>query len=277
MQLSRMHCLATAAALGLLATLAASSRPPAPSPAPQASSPLDPSKMPDIAGLHIGMSAQDAKAVLAKASNNQVRLLPIGFGPGNKQQAVYSLIAGGGPAGSITADVTMPPNPQLVWHIARGAAQPSVNRAVLLAALRQKYGKETYATAWGGKATDFATDDSNIRALVWLMDEQGRPLTTPVKLDAGANPFGCSLGADNGGLPSRPPDYQPSPNFCAQSFVGLSIQFPKGEIITATNTTMVDYPLAQRSAQATDAYTKAGNQQIQQQQQQKAQEAKPSI
>jgi hypothetical protein len=273
MRTSWMLYAVTLAFFILLVGRAASSRPPAPT--PQAA-PLDPSKMPDIAGLHIGMSAQDAKTVLGKAfAGGAVRVEPIGFGPGNKQQAVYSLLAGGGPAGSMTADVTMPPSPQLVWHIARVAAQPNVNRAVLLAALRQKYGKETYATPYDAPGT--TTDDSITQSLVWLMDEQGHPLSIPVKFDGGANPFGCGLGGSNGGLPSRPPDYQPSPNFCAKSFVGLSIQFPKGEIITTTNTTMVDYPLAQRSQQATDAYTKAGNQQIQQQQQQRSQEIKPSI
>jgi hypothetical protein len=273
MRISRIHYLATVGLLILLASSVASSRPPAPS--PQAPATLDASKMPDIAGLHIGMTAQEAKGVLEKQFNGPARLNPIGFGPGNRQQAVYAIIAGGGPAGSMTADVTVPPNAQLVWHIFRGAAQPNVNRAVLLAALRQKYGKETYATVWDGKAGELATDDSKIRMLVWLMDEQGHPTTGPVKLDAAGNPFGCGFG--NQGLGTKPPDYQPTPTFCAQSFVGLSVQFPKGEIITTTSTEMVDYPLAQRSAQATDAYTRAGNQQLQQQQQQKSQEIKPSI
>jgi hypothetical protein len=272
MRISRMHYVATVGVLILLASLVASSRPPVP--APQGA-PLDASKMPDIAGLHIGMTAQQAKAVLEMQFHGPARLEPIGFGPGNRQQAVYSLIAGGGPAGSMTADVTLPPNPQLVWHICRGAAQPNVNRAVLLAAIRQKYGKETYAIAWGGKAGEMTTDDSRIRRLVWLMDEQGHPLTIPVKFDGGGRPFGCGL--ESGGLGTKPPAYQPNPDFCAKSFVGLSLQFPPGEIINTTTTEMVDYPLARRSAQATDAYTRNGNQQLQQQMQQKAQEAKPVI
>jgi hypothetical protein len=151
-----------------------------------------------------------------------------------------------------------------------------VNRAVLLAALRQKYGKETYAVAFNAVPGKTTTDDSVTEYLVWLMDEQGHPLTgVPLKfvLD---RPFDCWV---TGGVTTgtRPPGYQPNPDFCAKSLVGLSVSFNEGEIIRGTYTESVDYPLAQRSAQATDAYTKNGNQQIQQQIQHEAQEAKPRI
>jgi hypothetical protein len=237
--------------------------------------------MPDIYGLHLGMPAQEAKAVLEKQFaqfHSSVNPQPIGFGPGNRQQAIYAFVVNPGGAllaGQMVADVTLPPNQQLVWHIDRRAPQPNVNRAVVLAALRQKYGKETYAVAFGAVPGKTTTDDSVTEYLVWLMDEQGHPLSIPVKFDGGGRPFGCGMG--QGVLGTRPPDYQPNPDFCAKSFVGLSVQLGPGEIIKGTETAAVDYALAQRSAQATDAYTKAGNQQMQQQIQQKAQEAKPSI
>jgi hypothetical protein len=276
MRTSRMHYVAAIAGLVLLVSLAGSSKPPAPAPP---AAPLDPSKMPDIYGLHIGMTAQEAKAVLDRQFAQfraAVQPLPIPFGPGNRQRGIFAFrVNAGGAGGQMAADVTLPPNPQLVWHIARVAAQPNVNRAVLLAAIRQKYGKETYAIAWGGKAGETTTDDSRIRSLVWLMDEQGQPLTGVRITFVADRPFNCGMG--QGVLGTRPPDYQPNPDNCAKSFVGLSVQFPPGEIINTTTTEMVDYPLAQRSAQATDAYTRNGNQQMQQQMQKKAQEAKPEI
>ena len=276
MRISRMHYVTAIAGLVLLVSLAGSSKPPAPVPP---AAPLDPSKMPDIYGLHIGMPAQEANAVMQRQFAQfraAVQPLPIGFGPGNRQRGIFALrVNAGGAGGQMAADVTLPPNPQVVWHIARVAAQPNVNRAVLLAAIRQKYGKETYTIAWGGKAGEITTDDSRIRSLVWLMDEQGQPLTGVTITFVADRPFNCGMG--QGVLGARPPDYQPSPDFCAKSFVGLSVQFPPGEIINTTTTEMVDYPLAQRSAQATDAYTRNGNQQMQQQMQQKAQEAKPVI
>jgi hypothetical protein len=276
MRTSRIRYVVSVGVLILLASLVASSRPPAPAPqAPQ----IDASKMPDIYGLHLGMTAQEAKAVLEKQFaqfHASVQSQPVGFGPGNRQQGIYSFSANaGGVGGQMAVDVTLPPNPQLVWHIVRSAPQPNVNRAVVLAALRQKYGKETYAVAFSAVPGKTTTDDSVTMSLVWLMDEQGRPLTIPIKfvLD---RPFDCWVfgGVTTG---TRPPAYQPSPDFCAKSIVGLSVQINEGEIIKGTYTESVDFPLAQRSAQATDAYTKNGNQQIQQQIQQKSQEIKPNI
>jgi hypothetical protein len=271
----RIHCLTTVVALILLASLVASSRPPAPQ-APQ----IDASKMPDVYGLHLGMTAEDAKATLEKQFaqfHASVLSQPVGFGPGNRQQGIYSFSANaGGAGGQMAVDVTLPPNPQLVWHIVRNAPQPNVNRAVVLAALRQKYGKETYAVAFNAVPGKTTTDDSIIQAMVWLMDEQGHPLTGVPLTFVLDRPFNCWVG---GGVTSgtRPPAYQPNPDFCAKSLVALSVSFNEGEIIRGTYTESVDYPLAQRSAQATDAYTKNGNQQIQQQIQHEAQEAKPRI
>ena len=42
-------------------------------------------------------------------------------------------------------DVTAPPNPPVVWNLTRDLNQPKVAHNVVVASLRQKYGKETYA------------------------------------------------------------------------------------------------------------------------------------
>jgi hypothetical protein len=176
----------------------------------------------------------------------------------------------------MAVDFTLPPNPQVVWHVGRRAPQPKVNRSVILAALRQKYGKETVAISRdAGKP---ATNDEEIISMYWDMDEQGH-------VASGALPTGpsdgCNIGWGSSGTQPTTPAQIGLSDSCAKSFVGLSVNlgfYPDSrDIIISTTTEMVDYPALVRSQVATDAFTKNGTQQLQQQQNQKAQETKPVL
>jgi hypothetical protein len=261
----------------LLAGLAASSRLPAPA-SPQASPAIDPSKLPDIVGVHLGMSPDQAKAAFAKAYTSRIDALQLSWGPGGgSMKSVYTMRTQTPDYKSdMAVDFTLPPNPQVVWHVGRRAPQPNVNRSVILAALRQKYGKETVAiSSDAGKPT---TNDQEIYQMYWNMDEQGHvALSAP---PTGPS-YGCTVGWGTSGTQPTTPAKQGMPDFCAKSFVGLAVNlgFDPGsrDIIISTTTDMVDYPVLARSQAATDAFTKSRNQSIQQQQQEKSKEIKPAI
>jgi hypothetical protein len=259
----------------LLAGLAASSRPPAPA-LPQAGPAVDPSKLPDIVGVHLGMSLDQAKAAFAKAYTSRIDALQLVWGPGGSMKSVYTMRTETPDYMShMAVDFTLPPNPQVVWHAGRGAPQPNVNRSVILAALRQKYGKETVAISRTGMPTN---NDGEILSMYWDMDEQGH-------VASGAPPTGpsagCTVGWGSSGTQPTTPANQGMPDFCAKSFVGLVVNLGVSEssrdIITSTGTEMVDYPILARALAATDGFTKNGTQQLQKQQDQKAQETKPVL
>jgi len=67
--------------------------------------------------------------------------------------------------------ITLPPGEQVVWRVAGQLqtfpGQEDMSRTILIAALRQKYGPETYMD--GSSATT--------NNLVWLFDEQGKRVT----------------------------------------------------------------------------------------------------
>lgn len=68
-------------ALVLLVGLGASSRPPAPSPPQDAAPTLDPSKMPDIVGVRLGMTIGEAKGAFQKAYPVRIDVLQYPYGP----------------------------------------------------------------------------------------------------------------------------------------------------------------------------------------------------
>jgi hypothetical protein len=266
----------------LLVGLAASLLPSAPA-SPQAATSVDFSKLPDIVGVHLGMSLDQAKAAFAKAYPSGIDALQISYGPGGGSlKAVYILRTkntdGGTPPGTMAVDFTLPPNAQVVWHVGRMAPQPNVNRSVLLAALRQKYGKETVAISDATRMP--TTDDHDIARMYWVMDEQGHVASgTPPMMPTG--PYGCTLSWGSSGTQPTTPKQQGMPDFCATSFVGvlvsLGLSGNSRDIIISTTTEIVDYPVLARSLAATDAFTKNENQQIQKQQEQKSKEIKPAL
>jgi len=134
-----------------------------PSDAPAAfTGPLDPSKLPDISGIHLGMNLEDAKAALQKLyPNARIDVMNgVFLGPQHVSfVGLYRVQRDSTGLDQAQLDFTATPNPQVVSHMTRIAQQPHVAHNVLVAALRQKYGKETYAT---GPAQGRDTNDSEI-------------------------------------------------------------------------------------------------------------------
>jgi hypothetical protein len=122
--------------------------------APAANVVVDPKVMPDIIGIHLGQPARDAEAALrSQYAKSEYRAwteplppipVPLVLGYTINSNAV-------GAAGNeqIAVEITPPPNPQVVWRVNRFTNFMHVNRATLLASLREKYGKETIAFANG--------------------------------------------------------------------------------------------------------------------------------
>jgi hypothetical protein len=123
--------------------------------------------------------------------------------------------------------LTAPPGPQIVWRITRFTHRVHTNRAVMLAALREKYGKESIAFAGGGGSG--ISDDAQIGVLVWLFDESGKHVPLPpVKYFPGYNSiWDCSnaVGALNPQplMPENEVDFtRLFPGWCS-NYVGIRV------------------------------------------------------
>ena len=271
-------------ACGLFATRAiAQNTPNAQIPAAPAAG-LDPSKLPDISGIHLGMPVADAKVALQKLYPNARidAMNGIGLGPHNVSTVGMYRVEGDNTGYNQAAvEFTAPPNTQVVWHVARNSHQPHVAHANLVSVLRQKYGKETYATDGWGAAT---SNDSAMAQMWWAFDEQGQ-LVSGANIISGS-PFGCGMGlfvnqttgtssafypslmtSDTGGLSS----------YCASSYVGVVATMANQPIIDSLSLDIVDLALAVRSAKASDAWSKAEIEKAHQQNLQKSNQVKPQL
>ncbi|HXW64483.1 MAG TPA: hypothetical protein VEK74_05335 [Burkholderiaceae bacterium] len=234
----------------------------------------DSANLPDIVGVHLGMSLEQARTAFQKAygSFSHIDQLDMRFGPGGAMKAAYLLRTSNTDAGhangTMEVDVTLPPNAQQVWHMTRQVKQPNVNRANFLAALRQKYGKESVAIS---DATRGPTKDDNaIYQMYWVFDEQGRPASGEPPF-INQTPFGCPLGTSQPKIPQGLPEY------CAEHYVGIFVEMNNGPIIQFTQFDLIDYPLLVRNTSATIAFSQAQDRRIEQDNQQKAQQAKPAL
>ena len=133
---------------------------------------------PDVVGIRLGMSAQDAyNALKARANGSR-----IGIGQSKIQgiqQPVVTVMAlqvvGSSPREEITLYLTFPPQKQVVWNVVRTLSfevgkEPT--RASILGGLRQKYGPETGATTAGMYWT-FTEDGQRANATQVMQDGCG--------------------------------------------------------------------------------------------------------
>jgi hypothetical protein len=179
---------------------------------------------------------------------------------------------------------TMPPTKQQVFALSRSYTypQPGIERVKLVAALRQKYGKETKSTYLSA-----AQVDSEIATMYWVFDEQGHLIPT----DKGASglgqpPFNCApLGTPPGNtwinmvnqfrLNTLPPA-----GFC-DTIVLLSVNVQGFASVrqdcVRSETEIDDFALLRRDAQIAADAAKAQSQKQQQQQLDQSKKAKPSL
>ena len=276
--------------------------PPTTEPAPSHSAgPLDPLKLPDIQGLHPGMTIEQANQAIAKVAPgtripwyNSPMIIPtsnIVAGHAASQVTVqYGWVEVGGGAKNYTLELaleaTRPPNQEHIWHIGLKTQIQHINRAVLLAALRQKYGKELFATDYNGQLVN---DDSRINQLWWAFDEQGHP-KSPAPALVNGTPNGCgepgyglsSLarygsggGTASSSIPGTSSAGKDSDPGCM--WVGVHATFPSGagEIISYYSLSLWDAPLSVREFKVTDAWLQVQLEKARQEALQKSKEAKP--
>ena len=211
--------------------------------------------LPDILGIQLGMPVREAHAKLqSDLPKNKLQVettnLPTIDKPvlasfsSNPPQAIMV----GDEGDSVKVYVTLPPSKQAVWNVQREHFFPDkgIAKAILLASLREKYGKETVAWIVTGTPT---TDDSKVTALVWLFDEQGSPSALPpnIRID------NClALGSPTLAVSSLPPHVVRT--WCHTSFIAVIAQFSTSttpELYDRMYLSMLNVPFALRAGDAT--------------------------
>jgi hypothetical protein len=221
---------------------------------------LDPSKMPDVVGVHLGMTAQQALEAMHKQYPKDIyEKLAADWWPAAEKPDYGFTILSSAPGNEADAHLsfTAPPNPQLVWRITRFTYRMHINHGTLLTALREKYGKETVAYQ-ESNYTHAVTDDRAMADLYWLFDESGRriPLPPATAFPQTGNIMEC---VGTGTAATNPQPVMPTDDadfmktkfrgWCG-SFVGVHMYISSQEIVENTFTEMLDVPLAARTAHA---------------------------
>ena len=208
-------------------------------------------KMPDVVGVRLGMSEQQALQILrGQYPRERFQEIPAsGIFPTNlKADYGFNVLPTNEIATDVVVSLTAPPSRQVVWHLVRFTRRLHANHANVLATLREKYGKESFAGQANGSKT---TDDRNIGTLFWIFDEQGNRAPMPSAQAFSSNDITFCLGrgiAVNPG-PRIPMDEVKDPNWCA-SFVGVVAQIDPNEIVENTTVAVMDMRLANRTANA---------------------------
>jgi hypothetical protein len=206
-------------------------------------------KMPDVVGVRLGMSLPQALQILrGQYPRDQFQEIPYDYIPNRKLEYGFNVLPTNEIAADVVVSLTAPPSRQVVWHIVRFTRRLHANHANVLAALREKYGKESFAGHANGSKT---TDDRSIGTLFWIFDEQGNRAAMPSAQAFGSNDISSCLG---GGIalnpgPKMPMDEVKDPNWCA-SFVGAVAQIDASEIVENTVVAVMDMRLANRTANA---------------------------
>ncbi|MBP1621995.1 MAG: hypothetical protein H6Q07_15 [Acidobacteria bacterium] len=246
---------------------------------------LDPLKMPDVVGVHLGMTPQEALDALRKLYPKDLyqKMPDTAWPAAQKPDFGYNVLSSE-PSNSpdVYLSFTAPPNPQVVWRVTRFTRRMHINHATLLAALREKYGKET--VAFTESDSHSVTDDRRMADLYWLYDERGGRIPMP---PAAAFPrignilecVGPGAAATNP-QPVMPTDvdliknqYQ---NWCA-SFVGVHISIGSQDIVETTFTEMLHVPLAMRTAHAAAVWQRDLAERAHKEDLERSKQAKPSF
>jgi len=254
--------------------------------------PLDPAKLPDIGGVHIGEGSEQAVAGLKKihpgaqltAIPQSANLPPAGvtLNFGNYQPP---------PSWDNTSvTFTFDSNQQTVYSVYRDVRyQPNISKQNLIDALRQKYGKETAAANESYAETN---DDAAIMKMWWLIDEQGH-VQHPSRFDPNTHsPSGCA--ETNGGADgvsmyrTKASDYVagrlPAATYC-DSLIMLLAVFDRGssggssrlDLVSDSRILLSDAALIRRSIMAMGDAQMGKARQQQQNDLKKANEAKPNL
>lgn len=259
--------------------------------------PLNPMKLPDIQGIHPGITVQQATQILGHLAPgtkliwyNQPMTLPHSTIPvGNVKasgavEVPYDYVDLGGndkaPKLQIVVQATKPPNQEHIWHIGLRAQHQHIDKTVLLEALRKKYGKELAATDAHDQPT---TDEIQIQNLWWVFDEQGKLQSGPALVDG--TPNGCHI-PDATTTPyfnySGDPGGQPNPKGMGMNpgcmWVGIHATIPPGlRIVDHYRLVLWDAALSVRDDKVTDVWLNKELEKARAASAAKAKQAKPSL
>jgi hypothetical protein len=235
-------------------------------------------KMPDVIGVHLGMNPQEALDILHKQyPSDRFQEIPGVLVPfGKRPNAGFNVIMPD-PLGTQDAILTLtaPPTKQVVWRITRYNRHMHVSHDTLMATLREKYGKESAVLTTGGATTD----PRQVGQMFWLFDERGNraPLPGYQSFAYHGTIVDCFLSEKPPVGPITPSDDESimgSPGWC-DSFVGVRVTFPAGDIVETATVDMLDVPLAMRTAHAYVAWKRDANQKAHQAELEKSKKAHP--
>jgi hypothetical protein len=246
-------------------------QPPSGSPSPAApAGPLDPSKLPDVLGIHLGAPREDASAMLLKLyPGNPVR--PEGPDTVAGMGMINIDLPGKSGSDNVHLEFTLTPGKQKVYYIERAVFyKQHMSRDNVMASLHQKYGQQIYEDT-----------NSGVGAMFWLFDEQGHAIP-PDKNSPHSAPYGCDTDEAtermlflnqqrsyaNGSLPPA--------TYC-DSLIVLRVTVAEDSLVDRIATVLEDRALLRREVTAAGEALKSQNQQQQQQQLKNAQQAKPNL
>ena len=251
---------------------------------PAASAPpvkIDSTKMPDILGVHLGMTLPEALAAAHKPyPDDMYQEKPANYWPSaTKPEYGYNILNRTlNNSKDMVISFTAPPDTQRAWKIERETYKIHTNRGTLLAALREKYGKETIAFQSAGNPT---TNDAAMTGLMWLYDEQGNraPLPPSTVFTRSGSIEECR---QTGGMeePNMPKDDEFERNYtpwCQAHLVALQITIGPLDIVENTTTVLIDVPLAIRNSHAAAAFLRDYAQHQHQLDLERSKEKKPAL
>lgn len=241
---------------------------------------IDPSKMPDVVGVRLGMTAPEALAAAHKAYPNDmfVEMKANGWPTNPKPDNGYNIHSRTpGNDKELSLSFTAPPGEQRVWKVDRMTERLHVNRSTLIAALRQKYGKESFA--WGNNDDRVrAANDNQIIQMVWLYDEQGNhvPMPDNTVFTQRGEIGECEL-INGTNEPVMPTTTKLATPWCSVHFVALVINIGSTDIIEYTTTDMVDVPLGIRTGGAAEGWLRDYANRMHQEDLQRSKENTPTL
>jgi hypothetical protein len=237
---------------------------------PESKGPLDPAKLPDIVGVHVGIPKEDVAALIHKtfpeAAVQPIGRIEQGFG-------VWIAMSAKMPASEkIYFENVLPPAKGQVYYINRYSTFAELmSQKNYLEAAHKKYGPETAVRVGNG-----------FRALWWLSDEQGHPVKPAEAKGEFQSPYGCDVNVNTGGsgfstvVSQYVSNQLPPATFC-DSLVILYVQIPETELIGAATSVLLDRAMLRREAINDGKAQQAAQQQKNKDLQQKANQAKPNI
>lgn len=251
--------------------------------------PLNPAKLLDIGGIHIGMPIATTVPILQKI-HPEAKLTPDTAVNGEPMAAYRISLYTPHPPPSDDIWVNYTFDTLDVYSVSRAVGYlPQVNKSTLVEALRKKYGPETAAMS-GNYAPK---NDSEIDKMWWLSDEQGNVIHPANISNMTYTPYGCTVRAGFGydvvtNYRSAFRDLQggklAAATFC-DSVIILYIEVSNGSsgghndptLVSNTRSMLFDSALFRRSTIAWAHRQASQAQQQQQQALQKANQAKPNL